>query len=422
MEEAAKAEGLEVGRLVAEIARGRAVVPANVRRASGRSAVAVGEPSRIKVNANIGTSQDIADVDEELVKLAAAERAGADAVMDLSTGGDLRAIRARLLDAAHITVGSVPIYEAGVDAVRSGKPVIEMTAREILDAVRTHAADGVDFLTVHCGLTQEVARRAVEQPRLCGIVSRGGTFLAAWMAHHKQENPLYEHFDEVIDIAREFDATLSLGDAMRPGALADSMDPAQVAELITLAELARQARDKGVQVMIEGPGHVPLDQVAAQVQLEKALCDGAPFYVLGPIVTDVAPGYDHISAAIGGAVAAWHGADFICYVTPTEHLGLPSPEDVYVGVMAARLAAHAGEIARRGASARAWDDAFSRLRRQRDWDGQLSTCLDPERAKKVRLSRNPPQEDACSMCGEYCVFKIMETVQERAEGRAYANR
>jgi len=304
----------------------------------------------------------------------------------------------------------VPIYEAAVNAANAGKPVVEMSANEILEAVRTHAADGVDFLTVHCGLTREAMRRLAERPRICGVVSRGGTFLAAWMQRHKQENPLYERFDEVIDIAREYEATLSLGDALRPGALADSMDAAQLAELMTLGELGRRARARGVQVMIEGPGHVPLDQIAAQVQLEKVLCDGAPFYVLGPLVTDVAPGYDHIVAAIGGAVAAWHGADFICYVTPTEHLALPAPQDVYEGVIAARIAAHAGEVARYGARARQWDDRFSKLRRNRDWEGEISQGIDPPRARQIRASRNPPQEDACSMCGEYCVFKIMETV------------
>jgi len=418
---AAAAENIDKEELARAIARGHAVVPANLHRRSEQRLLAVGGPASVKVNANIGTSQDIQDIDEELAKLDAAERAGADAVMDLSTGGDLRAIRQRLRGATRLTVGSVPIYEAGVNAVKAGKPVVDMTAREIIDGVRTHAEDGVDFLTVHCGLTMEVARKAAEKTRLCGVVSRGGSFIVAWMLKHKQQNPLFEFFDEIIDISREHETTLSLGDGMRPGALADSMDDAQIAELMEMAVLARRARARGVQVIIEGPGHVPLDQVAAQVQLEKTMCDGAPFYVLGPLVTDVAPGYDHISAAIGGAVAAQAGADFLCYVTPTEHLGLPGPDDVYEGVIAARIAAHAGEIARRGAPARKWDDEFSRLRRERDWEGEIERSIDPDKARRVRAMRNPPKEDACSMCGEYCVFKIVENALREESEQAHAD-
>jgi len=412
---AARADGIDPEALRDAVARGHACVPANKGRGDARAFLAVGGAASIKVNANIGTSMDISDVDEELAKLDAAQRAGADAVMDLSTGGDLRSIRARILEASRLTVGSVPIYEAAVNAKKSGKLVVDMSAREILDAVRTHAADGVDFLTVHCALTREVAAKLAGSRRLCGVVSRGGSFLVAWMHKHKQENPLYEFFDEVIDIAREYETTLSLGDGLRPGALADAMDAPQVGELMIMAELGRRARARGVQVMIEGPGHVPLDQVAAQVKMQKAMCDGAPFYVLGPIVTDVAPGYDHITSAIGGAVAAWAGADFLCYVTPAEHLALPTPRDVYEGVIAARIAAHAGDVARRGATARKWDDDYSRLRRKCDWEGLLANCIDPEKAAKVRAGRNPPSEDACSMCGDYCVFKIVRDMPAEAK-------
>ena len=412
---AARADAIDPEALRDAVARGHACVPASKRRGGDRGFLALGGEARIKVNANIGTSMDIIDVDEELAKLDAAQRAGADAVMDLSTGGDLRRIRARILEASKLTVGSVPIYEAAVNAKNAGKPVVDMTAREILDAVRTHAEEGMDFITVHCGLTREVSEKLFESERLCGVVSRGGSFLVAWMYRHKQENPLYEFFDEVIDIAREHETTLSLGDGLRPGALADAMDPAQVGELMVMSKLARRARSRGVQVMIEGPGHVPLDQVQAQVKIQKAMCDGAPFYVLGPIVTDVAPGYDHISAAIGGAVAAWAGADFLCYVTPTEHLALPAPTDVYEGVIASRIAAHAGDIARRGASARKWDDDYSRLRRKCDWAGLLANCMDPEKAAKIRAGRNPPSENACSMCGDYCVFKIVRDIPVKAK-------
>jgi phosphomethylpyrimidine synthase len=278
----------------------------------------------------------------------------------------------------------------------------------MLRAVENHCKDGVDFVTVHCGVTRAVVKELETSPRLCGIVSRGGSFLAEWMRYHKQENPLYARFDELLDIARQYDVTLSLGDGMRPGALADAFDRPQVHELNVLAELAKRAGDAGVQVMIEGPGHVPLNQVAAQVQMQKEICRGAPFYVLGPLVTDVAPGYDHITSAIGGALAAMSGADFLCYVTPSEHLGLPGPEEVRQGVIAARIAAHAADVAKGIAGARDWDDRFSALRRKRDWEGMIGHSLDPATARRYRLTTNPNGEDACSMCGEYCVFKLAE--------------
>ena len=274
----------------------------------------------------------------------AAEEAGADAVMDLSTGGDLRAIRKRVIEASSIAVGSVPIYEAAVKTVQRKHAIVDMTATDMLEAIRLHCEDGVDFITVHCGATKGVLKHLKESKRICGVVSRGGTFLVEWMIHSGKENPLYEKYDEILAIAKEYDVTLSLGDAMRPGALADAFDRAQVYELNVLAELAQRALDAGVQVIVEGPGHVPLNQVAAQVQLQKELCKGVPFYVLGPIVTDIAPGYDHITSAIGGAIAAAAGADFLCYVTPTEHLSLPGPADVRIGVIAARIAAHAADL------------------------------------------------------------------------------
>jgi len=403
----AEAEGLDPEVVRQGVASGRIAIPANKNRRASRLA-GVGPGLRVKVNANLGTSPDYADVDVELAKLQAAVDAGADAIMDLSTGGDIPAIRRRLMDACPITVGTVPIYEAAARAARAHGNIASMTADDILGAVRRHAEDGVDFVTVHCGVTRHIAESEALGRRVCGIVSRGGMFLAHWIRHNRRENPLFERFDEVIDIAREFDVTLSLGDGLRPGAGADAMDAAQVEELMTLAELARRAVAAGAQVMLEGPGHVPLDQVTAQVKLQKELTGGLPFYVLGPIVTDVAPGYDHITSAIGGAVAAMAGADFLCYVTPTEHLGLPRPEDVRAGVLAARIAAHAADVARGNPTARAWDLRMSRARARRDWDGQFAEALDPICARTLRDARRPEHSDVCSMCGDFCVFKVAE--------------
>jgi len=403
------AEGEPVGPEVLRrgIADGTIVVPANRHRARTRPA-AIGAGLRTKVNANIGTSGDYADLPTELDKLAAAEDAGTDTVMDLSTGGDLVAIRRAILDRATVPVGTVPIYDAAVAAVRSQGGIRAMTAESILATVRAHAEQGVDFVTIHCGVTRAVVATLLQHRRLCGMVSRGGTFLAHWIRSHGQENPLYERFDEVLELAREHDVTLSLGDGMRPGALADAFDAPQVHELMVLAELAERARAAGVQVMIEGPGHVPLHQVEAQVRLQKELCKGAPFYVLGPLVTDIAPGYDHITSAIGGAVAGAAGADFLCYVTPAEHLGLPNTEQVRQGVVAARIAAHAADIAKGLPGAAERDRAISQCRRRRDWKGQLELALDPKMARALRDEARPADEETCSMCGELCVFKIAD--------------
>jgi phosphomethylpyrimidine synthase len=419
MRQVASEEGLGPDAVRARVAAGRIAIPCNRRRRAGR-VLAVGEGLRVKVNANLGTSPDYADLAVELEKLAAAQDAGADAVMDLSTGGDIPAIRAAILERAAVAVGTVPIYEAAARAARAHGDIARMTARDILDSVRRHAEDGVDFVTVHCGVTRRIVESEALGRRVCGIVSRGGTFLAHWMRRHGQENPLLERFDEVLDIAREFDVTLSLGDGLRPGAIADALDPPQVEELLVLAELARRAVAAGVQTILEGPGHVPLDQVETQVRLQKDVTGGLPFYVLGPIVTDVAPGYDHITSAIGGALAAMAGADFLCYVTPTEHLGLPRPEDVRLGVMAARIAAHAAEVARGRAEARAWDERISRARAARDWPTQLAEALDPDLAQRLRHERRPAHGDTCSMCGDYCVFKVAprtDKAMTKAQGR-----
>jgi phosphomethylpyrimidine synthase len=419
MRAVAEAEGLDAETVRRRVAEGRIAVPLNKHRRADRI-MGVGQGLRVKVNANLGTSPDYADVAVELEKLRVAEEAGADAIMDLSTGGDIAAIRRQIMDVCHVTVGTVPIYEAAAKAARAHGRIDAMTADDMLAAIRHHAEDGVDFVTVHCGVTRRIVESEALRRRVCGIVSRGGTFLAHWMYRNRQENPLLVRFDEVLDIAREFDVTLSLGDGLRPGAIADAMDGPQVEELMVLADLARRAVAAGVQVMLEGPGHVPLDQVQAQVKLEKELTGGLPFYVLGPIVTDVAPGYDHITSAIGGAVAGMAGADFLCYVTPTEHLGLPRPQDVHDGVIAARIAAHAADVARGRPDARAWDRRLSTARSQRDWEGQAAGAIDPERARRLRAERRPGHEDVCSMCGDYCVFKVRQDDQAQDGERACA--
>ncbi len=407
MEQVAQLEDCDVENLRSLIADGKVVIPHNRKRLA-KKVCGIGSGLRTKVNANIGTSIDYQSMEDELKKLRAVEEAQADAVMDLSTGGDLRIIRQRIMENCSISIGSVPIYEAAVDAVRNKHSVRDMSAKSMIDVVKRHCEDGIDFITVHCGATRGVLKHLVNDKRVCGVVSRGGSFLVDWMSFHKKENPLYEQFDEILSIAYEFDATLSLGDALRPGALADACDRAQIYELNVLAELTQRAWEANVQVIVEGPGHVPLNQIQAQIQLQKELCKGAPFYVLGPIVTDIAPGYDHITSAIGGAIAAAAGADFLCYVTPTEHLSLPNPDDVHDGVMAARIAAHAADIAKGIKSAWEWDKTMSQLRRKRDWEGQFSTCIDPAHAKKIRKKGTPQDADVCSMCAEFCVFKVAD--------------
>ena len=325
--------------------------------------------------------------------------------MDLSTGGDIDAIRHEIVERSPVPVGTVPIYQAGVRARRSGRGVVDMTADEMLAAVEDHAKDGVDFVTVHCGVTRIAIERLKRQGRVADIVSRGGALLLGWIIHNGQENPLYEQYDRLLEIARKSDVTLSLGDGLRPGSLADATDRAQVEELIILGELVERAWDAGVQVIVEGPGHVPLDQITTNVQLQKSLCKGAPFYVLGPLVTDIAAGYDHISGAIGGAIAALAGADFLCYVTPSEHLGLPDRDDVKEGVIASRIAAHAADIASGLKGAGEWDRRMSQARKGLDWEEQVRLCLDPENARLVH-GEHATSGDACSMCGELCAMKL----------------
>ncbi len=328
--------------------------------------------------------------------------------MDLSTGGDISAVRAAVLDRSPVPVGTVPIYQAALECGGAE----ELTESSMMKSVARHASEGVDFLTLHCGVTRDVVAELPPGGRTCGIVSRGGSFIARWMRKTGKENPLFSRFDEIIQMAREYDVTLSLGDGLRPGAIADSLDTPQMAELRVLCSLARRAIECGVQVIIEGPGHVPLHQIRDQIQAEKELSGGVPFYVLGPLVTDIAPGYDHITAAIGGAIAAAEGADFLCYVTASEHLGLPDVHHVREGVIASRIAAHAGDIAKGVPGAREADERFSRMRRQRDWDGQMKLCIDPEKAMEIRNSRKGSDDDVCSMCGPYCVFREDSTADQ----------
>ncbi|MCC8167433.1 MAG: phosphomethylpyrimidine synthase ThiC [Planctomycetes bacterium] len=400
----AEAENIPPDTLKNGVLDGTVVVPWAAGHDLGKP-VAIGKGCRVKVNANIGTSPDTSGVEDELDKLAVAVAAGADAIMDLSIGGDIRSIRQRIRAACPVSLGSVPMYEAAFMTASRGEPFRNMTEHDMLEAVRLHVEDGVDFVTVHCGITREAVDFVRNHDRICGITSRGGSLLARWMVANNKENPLYTHFDEVVDICKSRDVAISLGDALRPGALADSGDRAQIHELYTLGDLARRARARGVQVFIEGPGHVPFNQIAAQMRLEKIACDNAPFYVLGPLVPDVAPGYDHIVGAIGGTLAATCGADFLCYVTPAEHLRLPNSDDVRQGVIASRIAAHAADIANGIPGARDWDDAMSRARKARDWDRQFDLAIDPDFARASRALAQPKNESVCSMCGEFCALR-----------------
>lgn len=388
------------------ILEGTIVISLNKQRTNTKP-LGIGKNLRTKINANLGTSKDLCDLNLELQKLKIAVEAGADAVMDLSTGGDIDGVRKVILEHSPVALGTVPVYQAAIEAGRDKGHLSRMSAEDILRVIERHAADGVDFVTVHCGVTQESVGRLKAQGRLMDVVSRGGAFLVEWMIYNKKENPLYEYYDDLLKIALKYDLTLSLGDGLRPGALADATDRAQIQELITLGELTQRAWDAGVQVIIEGPGHVPLDQIQANVLLEKRLCQGAPFYVLGPLVTDVAPGYDHITGAIGGAIAAMAGADFLCYVTPSEHLRLPTLEDVREGVIASRIAAHAADIAKGIPGAMEWDIAMSRARKALDWEQQIALSVDPKRAREFRQSAQPVLSDVCTMCGEYCAIKTV---------------
>jgi len=388
------------------VAAGRITICANVNH-KNLVPRGVGEGLSTKVNANIGTSSAYPEIEPELVKLEAAIKAGADAVMDLSTGNNIDASRRQIIEHSSVMVGTVPIYQATVEAIKSHGAVVDMTAEDLLHAIEQQARDGADFMTIHCGVTMEAISRMRRQGRVMDVVSRGGSFITGWMLHNEKENPLYERYDDILDICQKYDSAISLGDGLRPGCIADATDRAQIQELITLGELVDRAWARGVQVLVEGPGHVPFDQIAANMKLQKQLCRNAPFYVLGPLVTDVAPGYDHITAAIGGTMAAVNGADFLCYVTPAEHLALPTMEDVHEGVITSRIAAHAADVVKNIPGARAWDLKMAEARKTLNWEQQLQLAIDPEKARKKRAARNEVGEEACSMCGDYCAVKIV---------------
>ena len=406
MEQVAQCEGVEAEFVRQGVARGTIVIPANIKH-TNLSPCGIGQGLKTKVNANIGTSSDFGSIDTELEKLQVAIDSGADTVMDLSTGGDISAIRRTIIASSSLAIGTVPIYQAGIEAIARHDAIVKITADELFAVIEEHARDGVDFITVHCGVTQSAIAKLKQQGRVTDVVSRGGAFLIGWMLYNQRENPLYEQYDRLLEIAREFDVTLSLGDGMRPGCLADATDRAQVEELLTLGELVERAQQAGVQVMVEGPGHLPLNQIEANVRLQKAVCKGAPFYVLGPLVTDVSAGYDHITGAIGGAIAAAAGTDFLCYVTPAEHLSLPDAEDVKQGVMASRIAAHAGDIVKEVEGAKEWDKKMSMARKRLDWEEQAKLSLDPGLSRQVHR-KHASAGGTCSMCGKFCAMALME--------------
>lgn len=404
--EVAKSENMDEQSLMKLVACGKAIIPANKRHTCIKPC-GIGNKLRTKINVNLGTSRDWTDLDMEMEKVKSAVELGAEAIMDLSSFGDTQKFRRKLTAECPAVIGTVPIYDA---VVYYHKALKEITAKEWIDIVRMHAEDGVDFMTIHCGINKETAERFKRNKRLTNIVSRGGSIIFAWMEMTGEENPFYEYYDQILDICREYDVTMSLGDACRPGCLKDASDISQIEELITLGELTKRAWEKDVQVMVEGPGHMPLDQIAANMQIQQTICQGAPFYVLGPLVTDVAPGYDHITAAIGGAIAATYGASFLCYVTPAEHLRLPDVEDVKEGIIASKIAAHAADIAKGIKGARDWDDKMSTARKKLDWEEMFNLAIDADKARNYRASAKPEKEDTCSMCGNFCAVKNMNRI------------
>ena len=407
MKRIAHQEGKNPNLFLKWVKEGKVVILHN-RKHNIKKPCAVGYGLRTKVNANIGTSTDKSQISDELRKIEVAVKYGADTIMDLSVGGDLGKIRKQILGYSPVPVGTVPIYEIAVNAQKRKGNFLKFTIDDIFDTLESQAKEGVDFFTIHAGVTRKSLGVLKKHKRILDIVSRGGAILASWITRNKKENPFYEYFDRILDIAYAYDITLSLGDGLRPGSILDATDAAQIAELKILGDLANRAKKRNVQVMIEGPGHIPINQIEKNIVLEKTICHKAPFYVLGPLVTDIAAGYDHISSAIGGALAASMGADFLCYVTPSEHLRHPSVEDVREGVIAYRIAAHAADIAKGIKSAIQWDKKMSEARKRRDWKQQIALSIDPDKAKYYRASSKPQLSDACTMCGQYCSIKLME--------------
>ena len=406
MQVVAQSERMNPERILERVAAGQVVIPSNMNHRA-LAAAGIGQGVRTKINVNIGVSRDCCDTGLELEKARTAIALKADAIMDLSCYGKTGEFRRKLIDMSPLMIGTVPVYDAiGL----LGKELKAISVDEFFQVVETHAEDGVDFMTIHCGMNRTTAERIKRNKRLTRIVSRGGSLLFSWMELNQRENPFYEHYDRLLDICAAYDITLSLGDACRPGSIHDSTDAAQVEELIVLGELTRRAWAKNVQVMIEGPGHMAINEIAANMLMQKRLCHGAPFYVLGPLVTDVAPGYDHITSAIGGAIAAANGADFLCFVTPAEHLRLPNLEDTREGIIAARIAAHAADIAKGIPHAREWDNAMSRARADVDFPKMIELAIDPEKARKYRQESAPAKEETCTMCGDMCPMRSMKTI------------
>lgn len=406
MEIVAAKENMGVEKLRELIAKGQVIIPAN-KNHQALSPNGIGSALKTKINVNLGTSRDCVDLDMEMEKVNEAVAMGAEAIMDLSSFGDTQKFRRKLTAECPATIGTVPIYDA---VVYYHKPLKDITTEEWLSIVEMHAKDGVDFLTIHCGINKSTAKRFKDAKRLTNIVSRGGSIIFAWMELTGNENPFYEYYDEILDICQQYDVTLSLGDACRPGSIADAGDIPQIEELVTLGELTMRAWEKNVQIMIEGPGHMPLNQIRANMEIEQTICKGAPFYVLGPLVTDVAPGYDHITAAIGGAIAATYGASFLCYVTPAEHLRLPNLEDVKEGIIASKIAAHAADVAKGLPGASDWDYEMSEARRNLDWDRQFELAIDEEKARRYRAESTPEREDTCTMCGKMCAVRNINKI------------
>ncbi len=405
LEIVAAKENRSVKELLPLLASGKMVIPANIHH-SALSPNGIGRMLKTKINVNLGVSRDCKDYDLEMEKVMRAVSLGAESIMDLSSHGDTEPFRKKLCEECPAIIGTVPIYDSVIHYKRD---LVTLSAKDFIDVIRLHAENGVDFVTLHCGITRKTIEQIRNGGRMMNIVSRGGSLVFAWMSMTGEENPFYEYYDEILEICRKNDVTISLGDACRPGCLADATDGCQIEELIRLGELTERAWEKNVQVMVEGPGHVPLDQIEANMKVQETICKGAPFYVLGPLVTDIAPGYDHITGAIGGAVAAWHGAAFLCYVTPAEHLALPNVDDVHQGIIASKIAAHAADIAKGVSGARERDDRMAYARKNLDWDSQWLEALDPEAAKIIRKSRKPEEDhaDTCSMCGKFCAVRSM---------------
>ncbi|MCL6087241.1 MAG: phosphomethylpyrimidine synthase ThiC [Actinobacteria bacterium] len=406
MKVTANQEGLGPENIREHLADGSIVIPYNRKHKSLNKLSAIGKGLRTKVNANIGTSPEHAVLKEELEKLKTAMDAKADTIMDLSTGGNIDRIRRAILENSLIPVGTVPIYQAAIEA-SSRKGIVSMDEEEIFEVIEKQAEDGVDFMTIHCGVTMQSIERLKNQGRILDIVSRGGAFLTTWMLHNNKENPLFENYDRLLKIAKKYDVTLSLGDGLRPGCIADATDRSQIQETIILGELAQKALKEGVQVIIEGPGHMPINQIEANILLEKKICNNAPFYVLGPLVTDIAPGYDHIAAAIGGTIAAYCGADFLCYLTPSEHLRLPTVEDVREGIIITRIAAHAADISKGIKEAINQDIEMARARKNLNWERQINLAIDPAKAKRMR-EESKITSNKCTMCGKYCAIDVLK--------------